>query len=41
MKDAMKRDYVIMLVLLAALIVAPMFVYPVFLMKLLCFALFA
>ncbi|MBA2351885.1 MAG: branched-chain amino acid ABC transporter permease [Burkholderiales bacterium] len=37
----MKRDYVIMLVLLAALIVAPMFVYPVFLMKLLCFALFA
>ncbi|MGI9046482.1 MAG: branched-chain amino acid ABC transporter permease [Burkholderiales bacterium] len=37
----MKRDYVIMLVLLAALIIAPMFVYPVFLMKLLCFALFA
>ncbi|MBC7943805.1 MAG: branched-chain amino acid ABC transporter permease [Burkholderiales bacterium] len=37
----MKRDYLIMLVLLAALIVAPMFIYPVFLMKLLCFALFA
>ncbi len=37
----MKRDYLIMLVLLAVLVIAPMFVYPVFLMKLLCFALFA
>jgi branched-chain amino acid transport system permease protein len=37
----MSSDYKIMLALLAAAIVAPFIVYPVFLMKLLCFALFA
>ncbi|MGH8751247.1 MAG: branched-chain amino acid ABC transporter permease [Burkholderiales bacterium] len=37
----MSRDGKIMLVLLAAALVAPFLVYPVFLMKLLCFALFA
>jgi branched-chain amino acid transport system permease protein len=37
----MSRDGKIMLVLLAAALVAPFLIYPVFLMKFLCFALFA
>jgi len=37
----MKRTHVALLVLLAALLAAPLFVYPVLMMKVLCFALFA
>jgi branched-chain amino acid transport system permease protein len=36
-----KAQFVALLVMFAALVVAPFFLYPVFLMKLLCFALFA
>jgi len=37
----MTRTHVVFLVLLAALLAAPFFVYPVLMMKVLCFALFA
>ena len=36
-----KAQFIALLVMFAALVVAPFFLYPVFLMKLLCFALFA
>ncbi|MFM7610046.1 MAG: branched-chain amino acid ABC transporter permease [Alphaproteobacteria bacterium] len=36
-----KAQFVALLVMFAALVVAPFFLYPVFLMKLLCFAIFA
>ena len=36
-----KAQFIALLVMVAALVVAPFFLYPVFLMKLLCFALFA
>ncbi len=38
---ALRHQYVAFAIMVAALVVAPMFVYPVFLMKALCFALFA
>ena len=40
-RAALRRKYVFYMVLLGLALVAPMMVYPVFLMKLLCFALFA
>jgi len=40
-RAALRRQYVFYTVLLGLALVAPMMVYPVFLMKLLCFALFA
>jgi branched-chain amino acid transport system permease protein len=36
-----KAQFIALLVMFAALVVAPFFLYPVFLMKLLCFAIFA
>ena len=36
-----KAQFIALLVMFAALVVAPFFLYPVFLMKLLCFAMFA
>jgi branched-chain amino acid transport system permease protein len=36
-----KAQFIALLVMFAALVVAPFFLYPIFLMKLLCFALFA
>ena len=36
-----KAQFIALLVMFAALVVAPFFLYPVFLMKLICFALFA
>jgi branched-chain amino acid transport system permease protein len=36
-----KAQFVALLVMFAALVIAPFFLYPVFLMKLLCFAIFA
>ena len=45
MLDQQKSDHrkrlIVNLVLLALLLIAPMVMYPVFLMKILCFALFA
>lgn len=38
---AMKRTHIIFLAVLAILLAAPLFVYPVLMMKVLCFALFA
>jgi branched-chain amino acid transport system permease protein len=38
---ALRHQYVAFAIMVVALVVAPMFVYPVFLMKALCFALFA
>jgi len=40
-RAALRRKYVFYMVLLGLALVAPMMIYPVFLMKLLCFALFA
>ncbi|MEK0083207.1 branched-chain amino acid ABC transporter permease [Geminicoccaceae bacterium SYSU G07066] len=41
METGSRRDWLIMAAMLAALLVAPFVLYPVFLMKALCFALFA
>jgi len=40
-KSEHRRRLIVNLVLLALLLIAPMLMYPVFLMKILCFALFA